>query len=111
MPLMIRRSLRLKIAGRLILDNVMVPPGIPLFSTKGSTGHTLAAAGLMQLAAAVMMLKEQVVPPQTSLETPEEGAENMVAREVRPLLKKRIISMNAGFGGLNGALLLEACEA
>ena len=84
---------------------------IPLFSTKGSTGHTLAAAGLMQLAAAVMMLKEQVVPPQTSLETPEEGAENMVAREVRPLLKKRIISMNAGFGGLNGALLLEACEA
>lgn len=84
---------------------------IPLFSTKGSTGHTLAAAGLMQLAAAVMMLKEQIVPPQTSLETPEEGAENMVAREVRPLLKKRIISMNAGFGGLNGALLLEACEA
>lgn len=83
---------------------------VALFSTKGSTGHTLAAAGMMQLAAAVMMLKEGVIPPQTSLRTPEEGAEGFVSDKLRELTQKRIISMNAGFGGLNGALLLEALE-
>lgn len=80
---------------------------VPLFSTKGSTGHTLAAAGVMQTAAAVMMLKERVIPPQTSISDPEEGAQEMVSDRIRTLDKPRIIAMNAGFGGLNAALLYE----
>lgn len=80
---------------------------IPLFSTKGSTGHTLAAAGLVQLAMAIKMLEEKVIPPQTSLETPEAGAEDMVSDKLRKLRHNKVISMNAGFGGLNSALLLE----
>ena len=84
---------------------------VKLISTKGSTGHTLAAAGLIQTAMAVMMLKENIVPPQTSLITPEDGAEDMVSTQIRKLEKPRIISMNAGFGGLNAALLLEGVQA
>ena len=80
---------------------------VPLFSTKGSTGHTLAAAGLVQLAMAIKMLEEQVIPPQTSLQTPETGAEEMVSKKLRKLQHNKVISMNAGFGGLNSALLLE----
>lgn len=92
------------------LKNLFEEP-VKLLSTKGSTGHTLAAAGLVQTAMALMMLKDGIVPPQTSLTTPEEGAENMVSTQVRKLEKKRIISMNAGFGGLNAALLLEGVQA
>lgn len=82
----------------------------PLVSVKGSSGHTLAGAGLIQLAAAVKMFEEQVIPPQTSLETPEDGGESMLSKEIRPLKKQCILSMNSGFGGMNTVLLLEGGE-
>ena len=83
---------------------------LPLFSVKGSSGHTLAGAGLIQLAAAVKMFEERVIPPQTSLETPEDGGETMLSKVIRPLKKQCILSMNSGFGGMNTVLLLEGGE-
>ena len=85
-------------------------PAIPLVSVKGSTGHTLAGAGLIQLAMALRMLEEKRIPPQTSLETPEPGGESMLSKETRPLENPCILSMNSGFGGMNSVLLLEGVK-
>lgn len=82
------------------------PP--PLLSVKGGCGHTLSGAGMTQAAVAIRMLETGLVPPQTSLRNPERGAEEMVSTRIRRLSERRILSLNAGFGGLNAAILLEA---
>lgn len=87
------------------------PEGVPTASTKGGAGHTLAAAGMIQAAAALEVLKRNEIFPQTNLLNPAPGAEGLVSAELRPLEKPRILSLNAGFGGCNAVLMLEACHA
>lgn len=82
----------------------------PLVSVKGSSGHTLAVAGLIQAAMALRMFTEKKIPPQTGLHTPEPGGEAMLSTEVRTLEKPCILSMNSGFGGMNAVILMEAQE-
>lgn len=82
----------------------------PLLSVKGSSGHTLACAGIVQLSAALNMLKTGRIPPQTSLREPEPEAGTMLSACERRLERKVILIMNSGFGGLNAVLLLEAAS-
>lgn len=44
---------------------------IPVSSIKGVTGNPLAAAGVMQLAAAALAIDRGVIPPTTNLEVPD----------------------------------------
>jgi 3-oxoacyl-(acyl-carrier-protein) synthase len=81
----------------------------PLFSTKGGVGHTLGAAGIIQAAVAVKALQEMLLPPQTGLCKPMTGAERMVSAREQKLAAPKILSLNAGFGGINAVLLLEEC--
>ena len=80
---------------------------VPLFSTKGAVGHSLAAAGMVQTAMALRVLQTGKIPPQTSLQTPENGAEGFVSDQVRSFDGGAVLSLSAGFGGLNAAVLLE----
>ena len=80
---------------------------VPLFSTKGAVGHSLAAAGMVQTAMALRVLQTGKIPPQTSLRTPETGAEGFVSGQVRDFSGGAVLSLSAGFGGLNAAVLLE----
>src|SRR5262249_54939272 len=43
----------------------------PISSTKSMTGHTIAAAGALELVACVLALRDQVVPPTINLTTPD----------------------------------------
>ena len=92
------------------LKQVFGDSPVPLLSVKGSSGHTLACAGLVQLSAALAMLRTGRIPPQTSLCEPEPEAGAMLSIRERALEKKVILSMNSGFGGLNAVLLLEAAS-
>ena len=80
---------------------------LPLFSLKGNLGHTLGATGVLQVVAAMGILGSGQFPPQAGLETPPPEAEKMVAKCLRELSSTpSVLSINAGFGGLNNALLL-----
>ena len=81
---------------------------LPLFSLKGNVGHTLGATGLLQAITAMQILASRQFPPQAGLETPAPGAESAVANAVRKLPADAhvILTLNAGFGGLNNALVL-----
>ena len=81
---------------------------VPMLSVKGACGHTLAGAGLVEAVVGVRMLETGLIPPQTSLVTPEPEAARYVSTEIRKLEKPRVLCMNSGFGGLNAVIILEA---
>lgn len=78
----------------------------PMFSTKSGTGHTLGAAGIVQTVMALQVLEHRIMPPQGNLRQPMVGADGWVAGTERPLAVQRLLSINAGFGGINAAIIL-----
>ncbi len=79
----------------------------PTFSIKGATGHTLAAAGLMQILVACHGMKLGIAPPTVGLVAPDETAMGWAANSAAPLSGNPIaLSTNSGFGGVNTAVIL-----
>jgi 3-oxoacyl-(acyl-carrier-protein) synthase len=88
---------------------------VPVFSVKGGVGHTLGAAGLVQVLVAARALALGVVPPNVGLQEPEEAASGWASGQAVPLpavgRRWAALSTNSGFGGVNTALLLEGRAA
>ena len=84
--------------------NSIFPHGVPLASIKGGTGHILAASGIIQASCAIGCLRQAQLFPQTALTVPQPGAEKFVSDKCQRLDGNTILSLNAGFGGLNAVL-------
>jgi 3-oxoacyl-[acyl-carrier-protein] synthase II len=80
---------------------------LPVYSVKGSTGHTVGAAGGIEVALATKILAAQTVPPTVGFQNPEEGAEGRVSSKPVSLNGDYILTSNSGFGGINAAIVLE----
>lgn len=79
----------------------------PLHGLKGSIGHCLGAAGGVEVAVAVQALIEQRIPPTVGCREPEAGAEGRVGEFSQQLVGDYLLCCNSGFGGINGALVLQ----
>ena len=79
---------------------------IPLCSVKGSLGHSLAAAGIIEAMLSVKSLKHQLLPPTVGLKEPEETCLRLSGLKPLPLLYPSVLTCNSGFGGINAGLLL-----
>ena len=74
-------------------------------STKGSTGHMLGAAGAVEAIAAVMALKDGIVPPTINLTNPDPELDlNYTPNKPVKADLTIAISDSLGFGGHNGAV-------
>ncbi|MFJ5925403.1 beta-ketoacyl-[acyl-carrier-protein] synthase family protein [Kitasatospora sp. NPDC092948] len=78
-------------------------------STKGVTGHPLAAAGAVEAAFTALALRDGVVPPTANLETvdPEIDLALVTGQQAAAPLEVAV-STSLGFGGHNAALVLAA---
>jgi 3-oxoacyl-[acyl-carrier-protein] synthase II len=84
-----------------------VLPPRPLFSVKGSIGHTLGAAGLVEAIVTLRALGEGLVPPTPGLSDPDADAVGWASPEpVRLDGTRAALTTNSGFGGINAALVL-----
>jgi len=85
---------------------------VPISSTKSMHGHLLGAAGAVELVAAVLALKQQIVPPTTNLTTPDPECDlDYVPGQARTGLKlKTIMSNSFAFGGTNAVLIVRKHE-
>jgi len=80
---------------------------LPVFSVKGAIGHTLGAAGGIEIALGLKALSSQVAPPTVGFFSPAEGAQGWVSSEPLAMQGDYLLSSNSGFGGINVALVLE----
>jgi 3-oxoacyl-[acyl-carrier-protein] synthase II len=81
---------------------------VPVYSIKGSVGHTMGAAGLIEMMMALRSLNEGVIPPSAHLDHLDPEAEGWVARHAVQGVSSRVaLSTNSGFGGVNAALVLK----
>ncbi len=83
---------------------------LPIFSIKGAVGHTLGAAGGIEVALGLRGISEGIAPPTVGFTKGEERTEGRVSSRSATMAGKHILSTNSGFGGINAALILEKGE-
>jgi 3-oxoacyl-[acyl-carrier-protein] synthase II len=80
-------------------------------STKGVTGHLIGAAGAVEAVAALLSVRDGIVPPTANLERVGDDIElDVVAGSPREVGTKPAISNSFGFGGHNASLVLTAAD-
>ncbi len=87
-----------------VLDELL--PGIPFFSTKGHTGHTLGAAGAIQAVLVAACLQEGRIPKSTGFQTPDPELPAVPTRHPQNIDGAFALSESLAFGGNNAVLLL-----
>ncbi|HLG67794.1 MAG TPA: beta-ketoacyl-ACP synthase II [Acidimicrobiales bacterium] len=89
------------------IAKVFGEPGPPVTSTKGVTGHGLAAAGAIEALASVLSIHHRLIPPTAGYEEPDPDIRlDVVHGEARPWEPGPVLSNSFGFGGHNGCLVL-----
>jgi 3-oxoacyl-[acyl-carrier-protein] synthase II len=79
---------------------------VPMYSIKGAIGHTLGAAGAIEIVLGLKALASRIIPPTVGFENPENGAEGQVSPQAQPVSGDYLLTTNSGFGGVNAALVL-----
>jgi 3-oxoacyl-[acyl-carrier-protein] synthase II len=89
------------------INKVFGEPGPLVTSTKGVTGHGLAAAGAIEAVAAVLTIHHATIPPTAGYEEPDPEI-NLRIVHGEPLAWEptAVLSNSFGFGGHNGCLVL-----
>lgn len=85
---------------------------VPVSSTKSVHGHLLGAAGALELAAALIAMRDGFIPATMHLEQPDPECDldyvpNAPRDGVRP---RRVMSNSFAFGGSNAVLILGAAQ-
>ncbi len=78
----------------------------PCSSTKGHTGHTLGASGIVEAIIAMLAIRNGLIPgsPHTAVRDPSLRCDYITS--ARPARVDRVLSNSFGFGGSNASLIL-----
>jgi len=80
-------------------------------STKSVVGHTLGAAGALEFVAAIMAIRDGVVPPTMNFLGADPDCDlDYVPNEARRMPVRAILSNSFAFGGLNAVLAARQFE-
>jgi len=80
---------------------------VPVSSIKAVLGHSFGAAGAMEAAACLFAIRDGVVPPTANFEEPDPECDiDCVPGSERRVEVRAALSLSAGFGGQNAALVL-----
>ena len=83
--------------------------GVPVNSIKGGLGHTMGAAAALEAFMCLLSAQRGLIPPTLHLEEPDPECDlDYVPGRARPARPRIMLSTSMGFGGCNGALVLEA---
>jgi 3-oxoacyl-[acyl-carrier-protein] synthase-1 len=78
---------------------------VPCSSTKGWTGHTLGAAGIVEAAISLLAIENEFLPRSLNTRTRDPKLRAAVLLEAQRAPVDTVLSNSMGFGGTNCALL------
>jgi nodulation protein E len=82
---------------------------IAVSSTKSMHGHTLGAAGAIEMAATVLGMHHNILPPNANFNEPDPECDlDIIANEARPAEIDAALSNSFAFGGLNAVLAFKS---
>ena len=84
---------------------------IPISSTKSMTGHLIGAAGALEAAISIMVIRNGIIPPTINLVHPDPECDlDYVPNTARRANVTTVLSNSFGFGGHNSVLILRKCD-
>jgi 3-oxoacyl-[acyl-carrier-protein] synthase II len=84
---------------------------VAISSNKSMIGHTLGAAGAMSALAAVLAIRDDLIPPTINLETPDPACDlDYVPNQARHAPVRVAITNGFGFGGQNAVAVFRELE-
>jgi 3-oxoacyl-[acyl-carrier-protein] synthase-1 len=83
---------------------------LPASSTKGATGHTLGAAGILEAIIAKLAIENSLAPGGLNTTVPDPALRSRYLRDNLEMRIDRVMSNSFGFGGANCSLLLARAE-
>jgi act minimal PKS ketosynthase (KS/KS alpha) len=84
---------------------------VPVSSIKSMIGHSLGAIGSLEIAASVLAIQHNVVPPTANLTTPDPECDlDYVPRTARQWRTNTVLSVGSGFGGFQSAMVLRQVD-
>jgi 3-oxoacyl-[acyl-carrier-protein] synthase II len=85
--------------------------GAPIFSFKGTIGHTLGAAGALELLAAVDAMARGIAPASSGTEGSEIVPGTRILDRATGHRAERALKISSAFGGANAAIAIESAAA
>ncbi|MFJ8594376.1 beta-ketoacyl-[acyl-carrier-protein] synthase family protein [Streptomyces sp. NPDC093598] len=83
----------------------------PVSSIKSMVGHSLGAIGSIEIAASILAIRNNVVPPTANLHTPDPECDlDYVPLTARDQLIDAVLTVGSGFGGFQSAMVLAQPE-
>ena len=93
------------------LADVFGPRGVPVTAPKTMTGRLYSGAAPLDLAAALLALRDGVIPPTVAVRLADEYAIDLVTGAPRPARLRTALVLARGQGGFNSALIVRAATA
>ena len=91
-----------------VLRRVLGPRPVPVNSIKPGLGHTMGAAAVLEALMCLLASRHGFIPPTLHLDEPDPACDLDHVRQAPRAVRPRIsLSTSLGFGGCNGALVLE----
>jgi len=78
---------------------------VPCSSTKGWSGHTLGAAGMVEAAIAMLCIEHGLIPQSLNTLDLDPQLRGAIVRQTQQTRVDRVLSNSFGFGGSNCSLL------
>lgn len=83
----------------------------PLHGVKGSLGHTLGAAAALETIVGGFALTAKKIPGTVGCTDPEEVGMGRIGTATQSIDGDYLLTTNSGFGGINGALVLQGAAS
>ncbi len=84
---------------------------VPVSSTKSMMGHSLGAAGAVEVIVCLLALQHQFLPGNINFRASDENIDlNVIANKPRPASLRTVLSNSFGFGGTNASIAIRKFE-
>lgn len=83
---------------------------VPVTAPKTMAGRLYAGGASLDVAAAVLAMRDGVIPPTVNLDDPAEGCDLDFVTDARKGKLTNVLVVARGYGGFNGALVLRGVE-